>query len=709
MSQKESSGEIQIFASGARLMKVKQEAGEKMKKDAKKAKDLIGPRVKRMKKKYGKSTSSCLHSPSLLKSQDVVNLVVQAHGKSDLARACTDDETPETVPEGWFCIHEKYISKCHLRFPLPTLLLDLLDHYQLALSQLCPSVIRLVNGFITRAKEEGVIVGLSELMSLFLIKESSSKDGGGGTYYLPCRPGLEIEDPVKLSGKLTRAIHRMLQHSPNTWGAYTTSRVGSARFPERYKTSFPDSVTVAGLEVSSGASTSEKTQSQKMPIQPSFRSRGRSTKAASSSRGSDKNQGGSFLSTVNDVLDDGGSAPAKDASYSEPKVQEVVPHPEVPEVEADPQMAKDTHEFEPPRSKRSRTDQVDRPSRSSSCSSRGGTVGWNFTHSKPGSVFDDSWGLATLMRHMKRIGCALPSTANLTNKEEYVEIAHFMGQLAGAINRAQFKFEETVHNAPNAGELAQVTELIRATKVELDQARVQVSELQAEVKRLGSKADIQQGKIESQTVDIQVKSRKIAELESARKIAEYQVNELIASSQDSQKNIEAEVKLVVRRGKKEVADAYNKILASVKEKFAKKKDEVELHIYAQELQANTDLLKDMMENEIQNAEDEYNRLMTLMPEAAAAYEKAQVSDFSISKLPLPQLSESSGTFEINMFNLPFSGEYGSNLGLVDPDLAPIEASEMGDDKEADEGGPAKEGEPSEGDKSVGRSFRDDDV
>ncbi|XP_056850845.1 uncharacterized protein LOC130500138 [Raphanus sativus] len=588
MSQKEGSGEIQISASGARIMKVKQEAGEKMKKDAKKkkAKDSIGARVsKRMKKKNGKSTSSGPHSPSLLKSQDVVNLVVQAHGKKALARACTDDETPETVPEGWFCVHEKYISKCHLRFPLPTLLLDLLDHYQLALSQLCPSVIRVVNGFITRAKEEGVIVGLTELMSLFLIKESSTEDGGSGTYYLPCRPGLEIKDPVKLSGKLTRALCRKLQHSPNTWGAYTTTRVGSASFPNRYKAFFPDSVTVVGLEVSegesvysisSGVSNSERTQSHKMPIQTSCRSRGKLTKAASSSRGSDKNQGGSFLSTVKDVLDDRGSAPVKDASRSEPRVQEVVPHFEVPEIEADPQMVKDTHEFEPPRSK------------------RGGTVGWNFAHSKPGSVLDDSWGLATLMRHMKRTGCALPSIANLTNKEEYVEIAHYMGQLAGDINRAQFKFEETVHNAPNAGELAQVTELVKATKMELDHARVQV------------------------------KGRKIAELECARKVAEYQVKELITSSQDNQKNKEAEVKLAVRRGKREVADAYNKILASVKEKFAKKKDEVELQIYAQELQANTDLLKDMLENEIQNAEGEYNRLMALMPDATAAYEKAQI-------------------------------------------------------------------------------------
>ncbi|XP_056856171.1 uncharacterized protein LOC130505593 [Raphanus sativus] len=476
-----------------------------------------------MKKKGSKSTSSGPHFPSLLKIQDVVNLTVQAHGKSDLARACTEDETSETVPEGWFCVHEKYISKCHLRFPLPTLLLDLLDHYQLALPQLCPSVIRVINGFITRAKEEGVIAGLTELMSLFSIKESTSKDGGSGTYYLPCRPGLgvfkftaKIKDPVKLSGKLTRALHRKLQHSPNTWTAYITTRVESAWFPERYKASFPDSVSVAGLEVSdgesvfevsSGASTSEKTQSQKMPIQPSFRSRGRSTKAASSSRGSDKNQGGSFLDSVKEVLDEGGSAHAKDVGPSEPRVQEVGLPSEVPVTEADPQMSRDPPEFEPPRSKRSRTDQVDRPS-----------------------------------RHMKRTGCALPSIANLSNKEEYVDIAHCMGQLAGAINRAQLKFEDVVQNAPSAEELAQ------------------------------------QGTIESQTIDTQVKNRKIGELYVARKIAEYQVKELIASSQSSQKNKEAEVRLAVRRGKREVADAYNKVLS---------------------------------------AEDEYARLVAMMPEAVA--------------------------------------------------------------------------------------------
>ncbi|XP_056847472.1 uncharacterized protein At3g60930, chloroplastic-like [Raphanus sativus] len=473
---KEDSGETGISASGKRLMKVKQEIGEKMKRDKKEAKDSIAGRVsKQVKKKdvSGGSASLGPHSPSSLKIQEVVNLMVQAHGQKEFARVCSSDETPETAPEGWFCIHEKYISKCHLQFPLPDLLLDLLDHYQLALSQLCPSVIRVINGFITRAKEEGVAVGLTELMSLYTIKEISSKDGGSGTYYLPCRPRLglfkssgsdddwrkkyfmsrlippqfqwvvlfrlfDFEDPPKLIDKLSRALFRKLHQSPNTWTSFTTSRIGSARFPDRYNARFLYPIPAEDLEVSegpfvvdlsTGASTSETEKTQAPKMRPSFRSRSKPAAAASASRGSDKTQGGAFLSSLKEVLDDGSSVHVRDVNPVETRAQDVVPRPEIPPVDVNPQAARDPSEVEPPRNKRSRTDLGDRPTRSSSSSSRGGTVGWNFTHSKPGSILDDPWGLATIMRHMKMVGCSMPSINGLTNKEEYIEIAHHMGQL----------------------------------------------------------------------------------------------------------------------------------------------------------------------------------------------------------------------------------------------------------------------------------------
>ncbi|XP_048616130.1 uncharacterized protein LOC125588626 isoform X2 [Brassica napus] len=380
-----------------------------------------------------------------------------------------------------------------------------------------------------------------------------------------------------------------------------------------------------------------------MTLRPSFRSRGNPSKAASASRGSDRNQGGSFLISMKEVLDDGGSKPVVETAPTEVVAQDAAPLPEVQVPEADYQAPKGTSEIEPSRHKRPRIDQGGASIRSSSSSSRGGTVGWSFTHSKPGSILDDSWGLAAIMRHLKSVGCPLPALKDLTNRDEYLDIAHCMGQLAGAVNRAQLRFENALCAAPNAGELAEVTEMVKAAKTDLDQARVRISELEAVVTRLGSKADAQQGEIESQKLDIQVKSRRINDLEAARKIAEHQVRELIASSRDShsQKNKEAEVKLAVREGKKEVAEAYGKILVCVKEKFARKKDEVDASVYAQELQANADLLKDMLNNKIQSVEEEYNQLVALLPEATTAYEKAQVSDFSVSKLPLPQISESS--------------------------------------------------------------------
>ncbi|XP_048600339.1 uncharacterized protein LOC125605243 isoform X2 [Brassica napus] len=403
-----------------------------------------------------------------------------------------------------------------------------------------------------------------------------------------------------------------------------------------------------------------------MTLRPSFRSRGNPSKAASASRGSDRNQGGSFLISMKEVLDDGGSKPVVETTPTEVVAQDAAPLPEVQVPEADYQAPKGTSEIEPSRHKRPRIDQGGASIRSSSSSSRGGTVGWSFTHSKPGSILDDSWGLAAIMRHLKSVGCPLPALKDLTNRDEYLDIAHCMGQLAGAVNRAQLRFENALCAAPNAGELAEVTEMVKAAKTDLDQARVRISELEAEVTRLGSKADAQQGEIESQKLDIQVKSRRINDLEAARKIAEHQVRELIASSRDSQKNKEAEVKLAVREGKKEVAEAYGKILVCVKEKFARKKDEVDALVYAQELQANADLLKDMLNNKIQSVEEEYNQLVALLPEATTAYEKAQVSDFSVSKLPLPQISESS---------------------------APVEAAIGGDGNVVDEGVPAGAGDP----------------
>ncbi|KAG2289010.1 hypothetical protein Bca52824_048614 [Brassica carinata] len=71
------------LASGAKLLKVKQEVGAKMRKGKRQPREAIATRVSKRKKKSDSSGSSP-HSP-LLKNQGVVNLMVQALGQRSLA------------------------------------------------------------------------------------------------------------------------------------------------------------------------------------------------------------------------------------------------------------------------------------------------------------------------------------------------------------------------------------------------------------------------------------------------------------------------------------------------------------------------------------------------------------------------------------------------------------------------------------------------
>ncbi|KAG2249827.1 hypothetical protein Bca52824_089455 [Brassica carinata] len=138
-------------------------------------------------------------------------------------------------------------------------------------------------------------------------KEGSGETGitPSGVQLLKVKQEVDIEDPPKLPGKLTRALYRKLQQTPCTWGTYTASRVGAARFPSLYGVTFDNPVAVTELEVSEGnsvvsisteASTSETEKTQAMPLQPSFRSRGRQTRTASAS------QGGAFLDSVKERM-----------------------------------------------------------------------------------------------------------------------------------------------------------------------------------------------------------------------------------------------------------------------------------------------------------------------------------------------------------------------------------------------------------------------
>ncbi|KAL1219801.1 hypothetical protein V5N11_010242 [Cardamine amara subsp. amara] len=169
-----------------------------------------------------------------------------------------------------------------------------------------------------------------------------------------------------------------------------------------------------------------------------------------------------------------------------------------------------------------------------------------------------------------------------------------------------------------------------------------LDEAEAENERL-------QGQLADYSLDVGVLKRQKADLTTERKLSEGRVKELLSEVRELRiRNEELEDDRVVaerrgaRAGKKDMWDAFNSILLKVQDKFARKKEMVAAKVVVQEVQANMDLLDDLIAGTIVDlAAERANLEIKELPEALKELEDKAVSDFSIGKLDLPQLSEAS--------------------------------------------------------------------
>ncbi|CDY46181.1 BnaA01g23030D [Brassica napus] len=76
------------------------------------------------------------------------------------ARIPGEDERPWTVPDGWPCIYDFWITEYHLWFPLPRLLLAYCDDHLIALAQLTPAAIQNIVVALFTAADIGVHMSL---------------------------------------------------------------------------------------------------------------------------------------------------------------------------------------------------------------------------------------------------------------------------------------------------------------------------------------------------------------------------------------------------------------------------------------------------------------------------------------------------------------------------------------------------------------------
>ncbi|KAF2563973.1 hypothetical protein F2Q70_00017392 [Brassica cretica] len=83
-------------------------------------------------------------------------------------------EVALSPPEGYFTCYEAYLMQCHLRFPIPELIIQLLNHLNLSIGQVNPCGLQHVVGILVQGYELGVTLDDDYLEALVEARWSSS-------------------------------------------------------------------------------------------------------------------------------------------------------------------------------------------------------------------------------------------------------------------------------------------------------------------------------------------------------------------------------------------------------------------------------------------------------------------------------------------------------------------------------------------------------
>ncbi|KAF3591442.1 hypothetical protein DY000_02023633 [Brassica cretica] len=104
-----------------------------------------------------------------------------------------DDETSENVRPGYCRAYASHFEAGGLSFPLPRFLLEVLAEIKMDFTQMAPNFFRYFLGCLVRAQEEGLEFGLGELRPLFAINRNN---GFPGTVILSPRGGRGIIEGI---------------------------------------------------------------------------------------------------------------------------------------------------------------------------------------------------------------------------------------------------------------------------------------------------------------------------------------------------------------------------------------------------------------------------------------------------------------------------------------------------------------------------------
>ncbi|KAF3504873.1 hypothetical protein F2Q69_00042995 [Brassica cretica] len=196
-----------------------------------------------------------------------------------------------------------------------------------------------------------------------------------------------------------------------------------------------------------------------------------------------------------------------------------------------------------------------------------------------------------------------------------------------ANNEFAATLEKRLQDVPRSDELYEIKKVVRDLKLGLkmaqDRERTNAAQL-ATAEKLGNQA-----------ASLEPRLRVVS---NERKSTLEQVSFLEAKVESSANMFSDDLRRAAYDAKKALADSYLDVLVSLKEKWEKKKAATDCEARLREVMANIDLMKEIMNNNLL-ALDELLRLRTKEVELGSELNVMAVSDFSVGKLDLPQISE----------------------------------------------------------------------
>ena len=201
-----------------------------------------------------------------------------------------------------------------------------------------------------------------------------------------------------------------------------------------------------------------------------------------------------------------------------------------------------------------------------------------------------------------------------------------MFQAMEANNEFAATLEKRMQDVPRSDELYEIKKVVRELKLGLKMAQdrdANAAQLAA-AKKLGNQA-----------ASLEARLRVVS---NERKSALEQVSFLETKIEYSANKFSDDLRRATYDTKKARADSYLDVLVSLKEKWEKKKVATDCKPRLREVMAKIDLLKEIMNNNLL-ASDELLRLRTKEVELGSELDVIVVSDFSVGKLDLPQISE----------------------------------------------------------------------